>query len=76
MPVRDQDRALDFCTDVLGFRVLTDQPFDDHQRWIERGLAGTGTNLVLFMPEGQEDRIGGFSNATFWTDDVKGAYAR
>ena len=74
VPVRDQDRALAFYTDVLGFRVLTDQPFDDKQRWIELGLPGTSTNLVLFTPDGQEDRIGGFSNVTFWSDDVKGAY--
>jgi catechol 2,3-dioxygenase-like lactoylglutathione lyase family enzyme len=26
IPVTDQDRALAFYTDVLGFRLLTDQP--------------------------------------------------
>jgi hypothetical protein len=54
--------------------VLTDQPFDDEQRCIELGLPGTSTNLVLFTPDGQKDRIGGFSNVTFWSDAVKGAY--
>ena len=28
IPVRDQDRALAFYTEKLGFTVLTDQPFD------------------------------------------------
>jgi Glyoxalase/Bleomycin resistance protein/Dioxygenase superfamily len=32
IPVRDQDRALEFYTQALGLRVMTDQPFDDRQR--------------------------------------------
>ncbi|MEY2526674.1 MAG: hypothetical protein QOE73_1445, partial [Verrucomicrobiota bacterium] len=35
VPVADQDRALDFYTEKLGFTIITDQPFDDKQRWIE-----------------------------------------
>jgi len=35
IPVSDQDRALDFYTEKLGFTIITDQPFDDKQRWIE-----------------------------------------
>jgi catechol 2,3-dioxygenase-like lactoylglutathione lyase family enzyme len=74
IPVKDQDRALEFYTERLGFRVLTDQPFDDKQRWIELGIPGAATSLVLFTPEGHEDRIGGFSNVTFYTDNVQRTY--
>ncbi len=35
VPVTNQERALKFYTEVLGFRLLTDQPFNDQQRWIE-----------------------------------------
>src|ERR1051325_7845765 len=35
IPVRDQNRALNFYTDKLGFTIITDQPFDEKQRWIE-----------------------------------------
>ena len=38
VPVSDQQRALDFYTEKLGFRVITDQPFNDSQRWIELGI--------------------------------------
>ena len=34
IPVTDQDRALAFYTSKLGFRILTDQQFDEKQRWI------------------------------------------
>jgi len=43
IPVTDQDRALAFYTEKLGFRLLTDQPFDKKQRWIELGISGTDT---------------------------------
>ncbi len=74
IPVRDQDRALAFYTEKLGFTVATDQPFDDKQRWIELRIPGADTRLVLFTPPGHEDRIGSFSNVAFVADDVEKTY--
>lgn len=71
IPVTDQDRALAFYTERLGFRVLTDQPFDDRQRWIELGLPGQSVSIVLFTPDEHQDRIGTFQNLTFYSDDVR-----
>ncbi|HMC56059.1 MAG TPA: VOC family protein [Gemmatimonadaceae bacterium] len=55
IPVRDQDRALDFYTKKLGFSITTDQPFNDTQRWIELKIPGADTGVVLFTPEGHEN---------------------
>ena len=74
VPVVDQDRSLAFFTEKLGFRVVTDQPFDDRQRWIELALPGQQTGLVLFTMDGHEDRIGGVSNVVFLSDDVGATY--
>jgi catechol 2,3-dioxygenase-like lactoylglutathione lyase family enzyme len=74
IPVSDQDRALEFYTNSLGFRVLTDQPFDDHQRWIELALPGNGGSVVLFTPDEHRDRIGTFQHVAFYTDDVRASY--
>jgi len=74
VPVRDQDRSLKFYTEKLGFRVMTDQPFNDKQRWIELGIPGAETGFVLFTPDGHEDRIGTFVNLSFWSDDVNATY--
>lgn len=74
VPVRDQDRALEFYTERLGFQVLTDQPFDDTQRWIELSIAGSPTTLVLFTMHGHEERIGQPTNIAFVADDVPGTY--
>lgn len=70
IPVRNQDRALDFYTKKLGFKVATDQPFSDHQRWIELTIPGADAHLALFTPPGYENRIGGHQPMTFWCDDV------
>jgi catechol 2,3-dioxygenase-like lactoylglutathione lyase family enzyme len=74
IPVADQDRALAFYTEKLGFRILTDQPFDDKQRWIELSIPGAETAVVLFTPQGHESHIGGFSHATFYCDDAQRTY--
>ena len=48
IPVADQNRALDFYTEKLGFTIITDQPFDDKQRWIELRVPKAETRVVLF----------------------------
>ncbi len=70
IPVSDQDVALKFFTDALGFKVVTDQPFTPTQRWIELMIPGADTGIALFTPEGHEDRIGKFQSVAFWCDDV------
>ena len=70
VPVADQERALAFYTEKLGFRVVTDQPFNDKQRWIELGIPGADTRLVLFQ-FADTLKPGGQMNITFWSDDVE-----
>ncbi len=74
IPVADQDRALEFYTQKLNFRVLTDQEFGPSQRWIELSIPGADTGVVLFTPPGHEDRIGTFVNTSWEVDDVEKTY--
>src|SRR5215470_15511708 len=71
VPVTDQDRAIAFYTEKLGFRLLADHPFNDEQRWIELGIPGADSRVVLFRFE-QGMQPGQRMNVTFWTDDVEG----
>jgi catechol 2,3-dioxygenase-like lactoylglutathione lyase family enzyme len=71
IPVTDQDRALEFYTTKLGFRVLTDAPFDGKQRWIELGIPRAETRIVLFTAADHKKLLGGFMNVTFCADDVE-----
>jgi catechol 2,3-dioxygenase-like lactoylglutathione lyase family enzyme len=70
IPVSNQDVALQFYTEKLGCKILTDQAFTEKQRWIEITIPGADTGLALFTPEGHEDRIGKFQSISFWCDDV------
>ncbi|MEP6779247.1 MAG: glyoxalase superfamily protein [Gemmatimonadaceae bacterium] len=70
VPVSDQDQALEFYTKKLGFRVVTDQPFNDKQRWIELGIGNSATGITLFTPDAHRDRIGSFTGISFVSDDV------
>lgn len=74
IPTTDQQRALRFYTEQLGFQVATDQAFNEKQRWIELRIASSPTRVVLFTPEGHETRIGSFFNGAFACDDVPATF--
>jgi len=73
IPTRDQDAAVAFYTEKLGFKVVTDQPMGA-QRWIELRVGTSDTRVVLFTPDGQQDRIGTFFNGAFACDSVEKTY--
>jgi predicted enzyme related to lactoylglutathione lyase len=68
---RDQDRAVRFWTECVGFRVLTDQPYDEKHRWIELRIASSETRLVLF---GADDHTGRPFHGAFACDNVDRTY--
>src|SRR5256885_5875752 len=74
IPVQDQKRALNFYTEKLGFTIITDQPFDGKQRWIELRVPKAETRVVLFTAEGDEKRIGTFMNMSYSCDDIQETY--
>ena len=47
IPVADQERALAFYVDRLGFEVRRDAAFGPGNRWIEVGAPGAATTLAL-----------------------------
>jgi catechol 2,3-dioxygenase-like lactoylglutathione lyase family enzyme len=70
IPVNNQDVSLKFYTEKLGFKVVTDQPFTETQRWIELSIQGADAGISLFTPDGHKERIGDFQPISFWCDDV------
>ena len=47
VPVADQDRALEFYVQKLGFETRMDAAFGEGQRWIEVAPPGSGTTIAL-----------------------------
>jgi len=74
IPVADQDRALRFYTEKLGFEVVGDVPFDGKQRWITLAIPGAETRISLFTPPGQEDRVGTLINMGYQVTDLEKTY--
>lgn len=51
LPVRDQQRALEFYRDKMAFTVQTDAPYGEDHRWIFMEIPGAGTLLHFARAE-------------------------
>ncbi len=73
--VADQDAALDFYTEKLGFEVRGDDRFGENgeMRWLEVAPPGSTARLALNEPMG--GAVGGGSIGVE-TKDVRGEHAR
>ncbi len=77
MLVSDQDRALDFYTNVLGFEQRVDNPTPDGLRFLTVGVNGQDFQLVLWPgTPGQAQPTQGRIPAicTVETDDLRKEY--
>lgn len=74
VPVRDQQRALDWYVSKMGFELRADQPMGPDARWIEVAPPGAQTVLILFTPPGREKQIGEFSGIVFDCDNIHATY--
>jgi catechol 2,3-dioxygenase-like lactoylglutathione lyase family enzyme len=53
IPVSDQDAAIAFYTDKLGFTLSADQPYGDGDRWVEVTPSGGGAAIALSRGMGE-----------------------
>lgn len=74
VPVSDQDAAIAFYSEMLGFEKRSDIPFGNGDRWVEVGPAGHTTTIALVLPrEGEE--VGIATRVAFSTTDIDADYA-
>jgi catechol 2,3-dioxygenase-like lactoylglutathione lyase family enzyme len=50
VPVSDQERAIEFYVETLGFEKRTDVPFGNGYRWVEVGPADAVTTIAIVPP--------------------------
>ena len=53
VPVSDQDDAIRFYTETLGFALSADVPFGESDRWVEVLPPSSGAALALVPPRGR-----------------------
>lgn len=73
--VTDQDKALAFYRDTLGFELRRDLPMGSSGRWIEVAPQGVQTSLVLYPRAAMKDWAERRSSTVFHCDDVEGTCA-
>lgn len=76
LPVRDQDRSLDFFVSKLGMKVRTDQPYGPGGRWIEVAPDDTGAGIVLYQVEDDAAYAQPMTNVLLGCDDAAATAAQ
>jgi lactoylglutathione lyase len=75
VPVRDQDRALDFYVGTLGLRKVMDAPLPQlGGRWIVVAPPESGATIAL-LPERQDVPAGIETGIRLGTEDAEAAHA-
>ncbi len=84
--VSDQDRALEYYTQKLGFEVRADQPMGPGQRWLEVAPPGAQTRILLYKAtpeapgaasyEAARASIGKPTGMVLETDDIVATFAK
>jgi len=67
--VSDQDKALDFYDNKLGFEKIDDQPMSETERWLEVAPPGAQTHLMLGLRGQSGDDKTGFTGYVLHTDN-------
>jgi catechol 2,3-dioxygenase-like lactoylglutathione lyase family enzyme len=75
VPVADQEAAIEFYVEKLGFEKRNDVPFGDGDRWVEVAPPGAATTVALVSPRegeatGIETRVA-FASADIDADHAK-----
>jgi catechol 2,3-dioxygenase-like lactoylglutathione lyase family enzyme len=74
IPVADQDRALAFYTDTLGFEIRMDANYGQGERWIEVAPSGAATSIAL-VPAREGTAAGVDTGIRFSTGDATADHA-
>ncbi len=75
IPVADQEKALAFYTEVLGLKVVNDQPMGPTMRWLQLQPADGGSTVAL-VTWFQGMAPGGLQGLMFHVADVDAEHDR
>lgn len=69
--VSNQDKALDFYINTLGFEKIADQPMNETERWLEVAPPGAQTHIMLGLRGGMGGDKAGFTSYILLTDNIE-----
>jgi len=74
VPAADQDTAIAFYTEKLGFSLTADVPFGEGDRWVEVSPPGGGTTIAL-VPSRDEYPTGAMTGIAIDSTDARADHA-
>lgn len=74
VPVSDQDSAIAFYVEKLGFEKRVDTPFGRGERWVEVAPPGAATTIALCISR-ESEPVGVNTRAAFTTEDIDADHA-
>lgn len=74
VPVSDQDRAVEFFVEKLGFELRGDVAYGENQRWVEVAPPG-GTTTVAPVESGEREPPGVMTRIGFTSEDIEADHA-
>ena len=75
IPVSNQDRAIEFYVETLGFEKRADVPFGDGYRWVEVAPADAHTTIAIVPPPPGKPTGNVETGIALNTDDVDADHA-
>jgi len=75
VPVSDQDQAIEFYVDALGFEKRADVPFGEGYRWVEVAPPGATTTIAIVPPPPGKPTGNVETGIGLNTDDIDGVHA-
>jgi catechol 2,3-dioxygenase-like lactoylglutathione lyase family enzyme len=75
VPVSDQERAIEFYVDKLGFEKRADIPMGDSYRWVEVAPPGADTTIAIVPPPPGNPTGNVQTGIGLNTDDVDAVHA-
>ena len=75
VPVADQDRALRFYVDKLGFEKRAEFAYGNGSRWIEVASPGSTIAIALVPPSEGKSTGSGETHCAFSTQDIEADHA-
>jgi catechol 2,3-dioxygenase-like lactoylglutathione lyase family enzyme len=75
IPVSDQDRAIEFYVETLGFEKRTDVPFGNGYRWVEVAPGDAVTTIAIVPPPPDKPTGSVETGIALQTDDIDAEHA-
>ena len=75
VPVSDQERAIAFYVETLGFEKRADVPFGGEYRWVEVAPPGADTTIAIVVPPEGKTAGNAETGIGLNTDDIDAVHA-